>query len=65
MDTTPQRDPLLTPTQAAEQLGVKPETLEVWRSTRRYPLEYVKVGRLVRYRQSALDAFALARTVAA
>ena len=63
-DATP-RDPLRSEREAAEYLGVKPTTLQVWRSTKRYPLEYVKVGRLVRYRQSALDAFAQARTVAA
>jgi excisionase family DNA binding protein len=56
-------DPLLTEVQAAEILGVKPATLQVWRSTRRYPLPYVKTGRLVRYRQSAIEAFIEARTV--
>ncbi len=58
-------DPLLPPAQAAEYLGIKVGTLEVWRSTGRYGLPYVKVGRNVRYRQSALKAFAAARTVAA
>lgn len=42
-------DPLLTEQQAAEVLGVKPGTLQVWRCTRRYGLPFVKVGRLVRY----------------
>jgi excisionase family DNA binding protein len=60
-----QRDPLLTEDQAAELLGVKPTTLQVWRSTKRYPLPYVKSGRLVRYRTSAIEAFINARTVAA
>jgi predicted DNA-binding transcriptional regulator AlpA len=58
-------DPLLSETQAAEILGVATGTLQVWRSTKRYPLEYVKVGRLVRYRQSALDTFTQSRTVTA
>lgn len=58
-------DPLLTQEQAAEVLGVKPGTLEVWRCTKRYGLAYVKVGRNVRYRRSALDTFVAARTVAA
>lgn len=58
-------DPLLTEQQAADELGVKPTTLQVWRSTRRYPLPYVKVGRLVRYRASAIAAFLAARTVEA
>jgi predicted DNA-binding transcriptional regulator AlpA len=58
-------DPLLSETQAAAFLGVKPASLQVWRSTRRYPLAYVKVGRLVRYRLSALNAFLASREVAA
>ena len=58
-------DPLLTEQQAAAELGVKPTTLQVWRSTRRYPLPYVKVGRLVRYRMSALQRFLESRVVEA
>lgn len=57
-------DPLLSEQQAAEILGVKPSTLQVWRSTRRYALAYIKVGRLVRYRQSVLLAFLASREVA-
>lgn len=60
-----QRDPLLTEDQAAELLGVKPTTLQVWRSTKRYPLPYQKIGRLVKYRASAIEAFINSRTVAA
>lgn len=56
-------DPLLSEQQAAVHLGVKPSTLQVWRSTRRYPLAYIKVGRLVRYRLSALQAFLASREV--
>ena len=68
MDTQPQtttRDPLLNESQAANMLGVVPGTLQVWRSTKRYSLPYVKVGRLVRYRMSAVQAFIESRTVAA
>lgn len=65
MDAQPPRDPLLTEAQAAEFLGVKPASLQVWRSTKRYQLAYIKVGRLVRYRQSALQAFLASREVAA
>lgn len=54
---------LLSPQRAAEYLGVSVNTLEVWRSTKRYNIPYVKVGRLVKYRQSALDAFLESRTV--
>lgn len=49
--------------ESAQFLGLKPGTLQVWRSTKRYPLAYVKVGRLVRYRQSDLEAFLIGRTV--
>ena len=59
------RDALLNETQVAEILGVKPSTLQVWRSTRRYALAYVKVGRTVRYRESAVQKFIDGRTVAA
>lgn len=42
---------------AASQLDVTPGTLAVWRSTGRYNLPFVKVGRKVRYRQMDLDAW--------
>lgn len=57
-----QTDPLRDTAFAAQYLGVKPPTLDIWRCTKRYPLPFIKVGRLVRYRQSALDAFLLSRT---
>ncbi len=41
---------LLTRREAAAYLGVTPETLAVWASTRRYPLRFVKIGRLAKYR---------------
>ena len=47
---------------AAHYLGIEPNTLNVWRSTGRYGLDYIKVGRLVRYRQSTLDSFLINRT---
>lgn len=56
---------LLTPTEVAQMLGVNSETLNVWRATKRYNLPYVKVGRLVRYTQSAIEEFIAARTQAA
>ncbi len=58
-------DPLLNEQQAAEMLGVQPTTLQVWRSTRRYPLAYVRIGRCIKYRASAIEAFIASRTVAA
>lgn len=54
---------LMTPQEAAAYLGVEVSTLAMWRSTKRYPLPYVKVGRLVQYRKTHLDAFLAARTV--
>lgn len=48
---------LLTPAQAAAILGVEEQTLAVWRTKHRYGLQYIKVGRLVRYRTEDLDAF--------
>lgn len=54
---------LLTEVEAAHFLGLEPKTLAVWRSTKRYPLSYVKVGRLVRYYRSDLLAFLDSRRV--
>lgn len=56
---------LLTREQAAEYLGIKPQTLAVWALTQRYNLPMVKVGRCVRYRRSDLEAFLERRTVGA
>lgn len=48
---------LLSRTEAANYLGIKPQTLAVWASTKRYELAYVKVGSCVRYSKPDLDAF--------
>lgn len=53
----------LTSQEAAEYLGIAATTLAIWRCTNRYQLPYIKVGRLVRYRPSDLDAFMAARTI--
>ncbi len=45
---------LLDEKQAATLLQVTPGTLSVWRSTGRYQIPFIKVGRLVRYRQTDL-----------
>lgn len=55
-------DPLLTPPEAAAYIGVTENTLSVWRCVGRYNIQFVKVGRLVKYRKSALDAFLERRT---
>ena len=48
---------LIPPEQTAEILGVSPGTLQVWRSTGRYDLSYVKVGGRVMYRQADVRKF--------
>lgn len=48
---------MMSTKEAAEFLGVSVQTLNVWRMTGRYNLPYVKVGRIVRYRESDLQAF--------
>ena len=52
---------LMTPTEVAEILGVSVETLNVWRATKRYNLNYIKSGRLVRYRIEDVEAFIASR----
>jgi excisionase family DNA binding protein len=59
--SVPPKTNLLTPAEVAERLGVSTATLATWRCTKRYPLSYVKVGRLVRYRIADLDAFEISR----
>ncbi len=54
----------LSTIQAAEFLTVSVGTLEVWRSTKRYAIPYIKCGRLVRYRRSDLEAWLESRRVA-
>lgn len=55
--------PLLTRKQAAEYLGVKTRTLDIWASTKRYDLKFIKVGRLAKYRLEDLNDFLTRRTV--
>lgn len=55
--------PLLTPAEAANILGTTPGVLAVWRTTKRYPLRYVKVGRSVRYKLEDVQSFIDSRTV--
>lgn len=54
---------LLANDHAAEYLGVKPHTLEIWRASGRYRIPFVKVGRLVKYRRADLDAWLQSRTI--
>jgi excisionase family DNA binding protein len=56
---------LLTRNEAAELLGVRPQTLAVWAITGKYGLPVVKVGRSVRYRMTDLERWLESRTVGA
>jgi len=51
------RSELLNRREAAAYLGVSEQTLAIWKCTGRYNLPYVKIGRLVKYKKSDLDAF--------
>ena len=55
---------LLDQNQAAQLLHVTPGTLSVWRSTGRYSIPFIKVGRSVRYRAADLNAWLESRTQA-
>lgn len=58
-----QRAPdLLDEKSAAALLAVTPGTLSVWRSTGRYSIPFVKVGRCVRYSRIALEEWLESRT---
>lgn len=53
---------LLTNSQAAAYLGVSAKTLPVWRTTHRYGVPFIRIGRLIRYHRRDLDAWLEART---
>lgn len=48
---------LLSRKEAAAYLGIAEQTLAIWHCTKRYDLPCAKIGRLVRYKKSDLDAF--------
>lgn len=48
---------LLTPQETANYLGIKLNTLAVWRSTKRYNLSFVKVGRKIMYELEGIRKF--------
>lgn len=58
----PIADKLLTRHEAAAILGIAPQTLASWACTGRYGLPFVKIGSLVRYRLSDLNAFIESRS---
>lgn len=53
---------LITAEETANLIGVKRATLDIWASTGRYDLEFVRVGRRRLYRPSAVEAFLVSRT---
>ncbi len=62
---TTDTDALLTTKQVAKKLGLSYYTIMTWRSVKRYPLKYIKVGRRIRYRLSDVEAFLRERTESA
>lgn len=50
-------DILLTREEAAKFLNYKPITLAIWKSTKRYPLPCLKIGKSIRYKLSDLKKF--------
>lgn len=58
----PKNPDLIDDGEAAQILGVTTGTLSVWRSTGRYSLPFVKVGRNVRYSRTALLSWLESRT---
>jgi excisionase family DNA binding protein len=61
--TVPNLLGLIDENEAAAILGCAPGTLSVWRSTGRYNLPFVKVGRRVKYRREDVEDFIRRRTV--
>jgi excisionase family DNA binding protein len=53
---------LLTTEAAAAYLGCSPATLNTWRSTGAVCVPFVRIGALVRYRRSDLEAWLASRT---
>lgn len=64
-ETTFNRPNLLNRKEAADYLGIKEQTLACWACAGRYRLPFVRVGRLVKYRQQDLDAFILENRIGA
>jgi hypothetical protein len=60
--TIEQFEELLTESDVAAQFKIPKVTLQQSRHHKRWPLKYIKLGRLVRYRASDVRAFLEART---
>lgn len=57
-------DRLMPDEETAQMLGVTVGTLATWRSSKRYDLPFVRVGRLIRYRLSDVRQWIDTRTEA-
>ena len=55
--------PTMSSAQAAEYLGIDPQTLADWRYTKRQNIPFTRVGRLVKYKRADLDRFHAVNTV--
>ena len=62
VNTTRNPDPIFDPQEAADYLNEEKRTLDNKRSRAEGP-DYIKTGRLVRYRKSDLDRYLDARTI--
>ena len=56
---------LLTPAEVAAMLGIKEQTLTAWRCRGSQELEYIRVGRCIRYRAEAVEDYLRRQTVGA
>ncbi len=56
-EARPKKRDLLSSDDAADYIGVQPQTLAVWRSVGRYGIPFYKVGRLPKYDRADLDAW--------
>ena len=56
---------LLTPAEVAEMLGIKEQTLTAWRCRGSQELDYIRVGRCIRYRPEAIEDYLRRQTVGA
>ena len=61
---TAEQTRLMNPSEAAEFLGLRPQTLACWRVDGRH-LPYAKIGRSVKYRLADLESFIESRTIPA
>ena len=56
---------LLTPAEVAAMLGIKEQTLTAWRCRGSQELDYIRVGRCIRYRPEAIEDYLRRQTVGA